>query len=122
MRGPFGPLSCTYLHAYARACTRTCVFVCVRICVCVTYVCACVDGCVPTCVHLLCTCACVCVCARAYVVRACACEGIEDALPLGVLPPQERASLLSCLSTLGALRGSLGGFPGLSCSCLNLFI
>ena len=55
------------------------------------------------------------VCACGHVrVRACACEGIEGALPLGVLPPQERASLPSCLSTLGALRGGSGGFLGLS--------
>ena len=27
---------------------------------------------------------------RAYVVRACACEGIEDALPLGVFPLSKR--------------------------------
>jgi len=58
----------------------------------------------------------VCVCVFVHGVRlhACACEGIEDALPLGVLSPQERASLPSCLYTLGALRGGLGGFPGLS--------
>jgi hypothetical protein len=42
-------------------------------------------------------------------VRACAFEGIEDALPLGVLPPQEKASLLICLSPLGALSGGQGG-------------
>jgi len=47
-------------------------------------------------------------CGRTYVVRACACEGIEDALPLGVLPPQERASFLSCLSPLEGLEGRLG--------------
>jgi hypothetical protein len=52
-------------------------------------------------------CVCVCVCMRVRV-RACACEGIEGALPLGVLPPQERASLPRCLSTLGAFKGRLG--------------
>ena len=119
------------VHAYVRGCA--CVYVCVRVHTCVRAfcTCACVYGCVRLCVRALCTCACVCVCAHtcvcarvcvrvrvcAYVVRACACEGIED--DLGLLPPRERASLPSCLSTLGALRGGLGGFPGLS--LLNFF-
>jgi len=116
---------CAYLYVCVRAHTCVCVF---SMCVCVhvVCVCVCVYGCVRTCVYLraLCTCPCVCVCvrtcvragtcARANVVRANACKGIEDALPLGDLSPQERASLPSCLSTLGALRGGLGGFPGLS--------
>ena len=74
--------------AYVRVCVR----VCVRVYI-VVYL---------TCVRELCTCACVCLCVfvreRVCVrvrVRACACEGIEGALPLGVLPPQERASLSS---------------------------
>jgi len=53
-------------------------------------------------------------------VSASACEEIEDALPLGVLPPQERASHLSCLPPLGTLRGGLGGFPSLSPSILEI--
>jgi len=65
--------------------------------------------CVRTCV-----CAGTCVCACVYVVRACAFEGIEDALPLGFLASQERASLPSCLSLGGLERGGLGGSPGLS--------
>jgi hypothetical protein len=83
------------MHARVRAyvCVRACAYMGVCLCAC-TYVC-------------------VCVCMRVRV-RACACEGIADALPLGVLFLQERASLPTCLSTLGALRGDLGGFPGLS--------
>ena len=47
------------------------------------------------------------VCVR---VRVCVCasEGIEDALPLGVLSSQERASLLTCLLPLGGFEGRLG--------------
>jgi hypothetical protein len=52
-----------------------------------------------------------CVCARVRL-HACALEGIEDALPLGVLRPQERAPKL--FVPLGDLRGGLGSFPGLS--------
>ena len=70
--------------------------------------CACVRACVCVCV---CVCMCLCLCGGVRL-RACAREGIEDALPLGVLPPQEKASLHSCLSTLGALRGDLVDFPG----------
>jgi hypothetical protein len=148
MRGPFGPMSCTYMHMHTRvrayvcvrahvcvrACLCACVCMCVRIRVSKRCVCACVYSCVHTCVHALCTCACVRMCERVSVrirvyvrvcvyicpihvcvwvqvrLHACACEGIEDALPLGVFSPQERASL----PTLGALRGGLGGFPGLS--------
>jgi len=142
MRGPSGPVSCTYVCTHM--CARIYACVDVRACVCVRCVRVCVYDCVHTCVHALCTCACVCVCVRAhtcacvvyvralctcacicvraYVVCACACEGIEDAPPLGVLPFQKRASHSSCLSTLGALRSGLGGFPGLSRSCLNLII
>jgi hypothetical protein len=100
------------------------VYLCVSVCACVCVyayvcVCACVLVHVCACCVLVRVCArvrvCAYVCARTYVcMRACTFEGIEDALPLGVLPPQERASLPSCLSTLGALRGGLGGFPGLS--------
>ena len=80
------------------------VCVCIRLC---TYVCACVVP-VYVCVRAG-------TCVRAYVVRACACEGSEDTLPLGfLLPFGERVSLPSYLSTLGALRGGLGGFTGLS--------
>jgi hypothetical protein len=72
-----------------RVCARTCAWVRVRVCVCAcAYVCECI-------VYLS-----VCVCAHGYVcvcalvcVRACTRIGIEDVLPLGVLPPQERASL-----------------------------
>jgi len=103
--------------AYVRVCVRVCVFVCVcvrartvvYVCVRVRHLLVCVRA-TCVCVHV-CTGMCVCACVR---VRACACEGIEDALPLGVLPPQKRASLPSCLSPLGALRGGLGGFSGLS--------
>ena len=127
----FGPLSCTCTrvctHARMRVCTcaRVCTYVrvCVRarMCVCAhhirvacnVYVHACVYGCLHTCVHAR---TCVRVCMRVRV-HACACEGIEGALPLGVLPPQERASLPSCLSTLGALRGGLGGSPNLCPLC-----
>jgi hypothetical protein len=126
----FGPLSCM--------CTRVCVCACA--CVCArTGVCVCMRVYtvvyVRTCVRALCTCACtymcactcvhdrssVCVCMRVRV-RACACEGIEGAFPLGVLPPRERASLPSCLSTLGALRGGLEAFPACPHLCLNLTI
>jgi len=89
----------------------TCVYVrvCVRCVLVHVYVCARIRTCVFACV-----CACWFVFACAYVVRACACEGIEGALPLGALPPQERVSLPSYLSPLGALRGGLGCFPSLS--------
>ena len=68
--------------------------------------------CVRVHVHVhcvLCTCVCVCVCARVLVcvrvrVRACACDGIEDVLPLGVLPPQERASLQAVCPLEGRLN------------------
>jgi len=75
--------ACVYTVVYVRVCMRYVlvrVFVCVRVRVCVR------------------------VC-----VRSCACERIEDAVPLGVLPPQDRASLPSCLYLSG-----LGGFPSLS--------
>ena len=169
MRGPSGPLSCTYMRmharvracAYVRVCTLACV--CAHTCACVAYMRACVYNRVRTRMHAcvlvrvyMCVCVCVrtltCVCVRVYIracmgcvlvracvcarvrmyayvcvcaragtcvcgrvpVRACDCEGTEDALPLGVFPLQERASLPSCLSPWGALRGGLGGFPGLS--------
>jgi len=69
----------TYVCAHAHVCVRARMCVCVRIRVCVR------------CVR-------VCVCVRVHV-RACACEGIETPFLL-VLPPQERASLPSCLSPL----------------------
>jgi hypothetical protein len=80
----------------------------VRVCVCARVrPCACVSMCIRARV-----CARVRVCVRMCVrVRACPCEGIEAALSLGVLPSQERASLPSCLSPMGAL---MGGFPNLS--------
>jgi hypothetical protein len=135
MRGPhnliFYPKE-LQVHAYAHTCAcvrgRTCVCVRAHMCVCIhirvcvhcvcarvctqlcTYVRACVVYlCVRMCVHAY-VCACGCVCVRVYV---CACEWIEDTLPLGVLP-KERVSLPRCLSTLGALRGGLGGYSGLS--------
>ena len=111
----FCPLSCTctLMHARTCVCVRVCVcvYVCVRACTCVRAlftcvrvyivvylrVCVCVRAhvrvCARTCVRAL-MCVCVRTCVRAYV-RACACRGIEDALPLGVLPPQERASPLA---------------------------
>jgi hypothetical protein len=49
----------------------------------------------------------VCVCAYVCVqihVHECACEGIEDVLPLGVLPPQERASLQAVCPLEGWLK------------------
>ena len=81
-----------HVHAHARACA--CVYVCVRMSACLR-----IRACV--CVYV---CACVCVRVR---VRACACEVTEGALPLGVLPPQERASLLLIMP-----EASLGGLPG----------
>jgi hypothetical protein len=90
------------------------------VCACVLYLCVCIRLCTFVCACVVYLCVCMCVLAYVCVhtsVRACACEGIED--DLGLLPPRERASLPSCLSTLGALRGGLGGFPGLS--LLNFF-
>ena len=133
--------ACVRMCAYVRVCVCMCVCVRARTCERALCTCVCVYGCVHTCVRALCTCACVCMCVRVCVcvrirvyvrvytcthlytcpihvcvcvrvrLRACACEGIE---PLGVLSPQERVSLPTCLSTLGGLRGDLGGFPGLS--------
>ena len=112
-----------YVCVRAHVCVQAmCVCVRIRVCVrrvhacvycrvraCIVYVRACVYGCVRTFVRVVYLCVCVRVRVRAY-----ACEGIEDALPLGVLPSQKRVSLPSCLSPLGALRGGLGGLPGLS--------
>jgi len=97
---------------------------CVYVCVCV-FVCVCIRLCtyMRACIVYLCVrvCACVCVCVFVCAgtsvctrvnVRACACEGIEDSPPLGALPPQKRASLPAV--NFGALKGGLGGFPGLS--------
>jgi hypothetical protein len=122
MRGPSGPLSCTYMRMHARrvracACMRVCAYVhvcvhartcvcacahvcvlCVRACVCIrlcTYLCACVMY-LRVCVRIR-------VCVRVRV-RACKCEGTEDALSLGVLPPQERSSL----QAVCPLEGRLG--------------
>ena len=87
-----------YSVVYVRLCVR-CVLV--RMCVYVwVYVCVHERVCIRMCVWVR--------------VRACAYEGIEDALPLGVLSPKEMASLPSCLSPREALKGGLGGFPGLS--------
>ena len=125
----FGPLSCTCTRMHARTCVRASAYVCVcvrarpyvrALCTCVRvytvmYVCVCVR-CVL--VHMCCVyvcaraCTCVCVCARIRV-HACSCEGVEDALPLGVLLPK-RGPASQAVSTLGALMGGLGGFPGLS--------
>ena len=52
----------------------------------------------------LCVCECVCVHARVRM-RACACVGIEDALPLCVLPPRQTAKLFV---HLGGLEGRFG--------------
>ena len=105
---------CACVHMCASVRLGVCLFVCVHVCMCVCVrVRACVR-CVRACVSIrLCAyvracvrihlCVCVCVQAR---VHACACEGAEDALPLGVLSPQERASRLFV-----PLRG---GFPGVS--------
>jgi hypothetical protein len=101
----FGRLSCTCtcVHARVRACACVCVCACLRVHVCVRAP-TCVHACVYTVVYVR-----VCACVRCVLVRAC--EGIQGALPLGVLLPQERASLPSCLSTLGALRSGLEAFP-----------
>jgi len=93
-----------------RACVYGYVCMCVRaLCTCAyvlrVRVCACVYVCARACT-------CVCVCARIRV-HACSCEGVEDALPLGVLLPK-RGPASQAVSTLGALMGGLGGFPGLS--------
>ena len=125
-----GVYVCVFVHAgtcvCARVRVRACAYVrvclCVRVCVCVC-VCVCVRA--RTCVHALCTCmrvytvvyvgvcmrafcTCACVCVR-VCVRACAREGIDDALPLGVLSHQKRASKLFV-----PLRSGLGGSSGLS--------
>jgi len=118
-------MRCVLVRACVCVCARARTFVSVRkcVCACAVYVRACVYDCVRTCVRAWCTCACVCVrvCLYARVcVSACSCEGIEDDVlpPLCVLPPQERASLPSCLFPLGSLlRGGLGGDPGLSHAC-----
>jgi hypothetical protein len=120
--------TCVCLCVHMRVCMCMYVRICVRVCVCayvyacIVYVLACVYSCIRACVRALCTCVyvCACVCVRTYVyvrvrVRACTCEGVEDALPLSVLPPKSLlANLPSCLSPWGALKGGLGGFPGLS--------
>jgi len=79
---------CVRVRVRSHVCVlaHTCVCVRVRVCVCVR--------------------ARTCVCVRVRV-RACACEVTEGALPLGVLPPQERASLLLIMP-----EASLGGLPG----------
>jgi len=119
---------CMCVRVRVCACIRLCTYVCVRrilVRVCVRlYVCACAYAyvCVYVCVYARTrTCVYVCVCMQVRV-RACACEEIEGALPLGVFPPQERSTLPSCLSTLGALRGGLEAFPACPRSCLNLVI
>jgi hypothetical protein len=104
----------TCLCVRARTCVRAlCMYMCVYtvVYVCVCALCACV--CVCVCVHVrvcayVCTymraCAWVCVC-----VHVCACKEIEGALPLGVLPSQEKASPFAAYawSRLGSLPGFL---------------
>ena len=97
-----------------RACVRMCVFVCVcvrvRTCERALCTCVCLRLCtyVRACIVYLCVRMCVYVCACVRVrLHACACEGIEDALPLGVLSPREG------LPAVFFLEGGLGGFPGL---------
>jgi len=75
-------------------CTCVRVYTVVYVRVCVRYVL--VRVCARTCEY-------VCVCVRVRV-HACACEGIEDDLPLGVLPPQERASLQAVCPLEGRLK------------------
>ena len=127
---------CAYVGVYVRVCMRVrvsarayvCVLARVCVCVCVRALCTCVRvytamyvrTCVRACVVYLCMCVCtrMCVDIRVCVrVRVCACERIKDTLRLGVLLFQERVSLPSCLSPLGALRG---GFPGLSLFMLKI--
>ena len=94
----------TYACVYMCACVhvRACVCACAYVCVCTSHTCCvqCIRACV--CVRLF-TYVCACAHLRACVhAGTCAC--VRMCLPLGVLPPQKRASLLSCLSTLGAAR------------------
>ena len=129
MRGPSGPLSCTYMRMHARrvracACMRVCAYVhvcvhartcvCVRArtCACFVYVHACVYGCVRICVRALCTCVCVCVyvCACGYVCVHANVKGLKTPfLLVSFLPKRGPASKLFV-----PLRGGLGGFPRLS--------
>jgi len=104
--------------ACARAHVRICACVCVRVCVCTcAYVCTCVVY-----VRALCTCACVCVriLVRAGMcVRAptwCVHAHVKNLRALSFWCPSslKRASLPSCLSSVGALRGVFGGVSGLS--------
>jgi len=107
MRGPSGHMSMHVCVCVRALCT--CVYMCVCVCVCARAH-TCMHA--RTCVHSRrCVCVCMCVCMRVRV-RACTCEGNEDALPLGPSSPTE-GQPPSCLPTLGALRGGLGGFPGL---------
>ena len=111
----FGPLSCTYLRVRAHTCacmrmcacmlcTCLCVRACAYVCACVVYMSVCVYSCVRTCVRCARVRVFAYVCAR-VLVRACTCGGIEDALPLGVFPPQERAQ---AFCPPGGLVGRLG--------------
>jgi len=124
------------VRAHVCVCVRTCVcvrfvcvYVCVRVRVCAgTHVCVQVHVCMHVCVHA-CTsvralwtyvCACVlvwlCVCVRVCVcLWVCVCAHMKGLKTPFILVSflSKRASLSSCLSSLGALRGGLGGFPGL---------
>jgi hypothetical protein len=137
MRGPSGPLSCTYMRMHARMCAcvrvRACVCVCVCVCVfvrirvrvcvripvrvCVHCVRACVCiHCVRTCVcvryELVCVfvCARVCVCVCGYVCVHAHVKGLKiSSLLVFSLPKRVPASKLFV-----PLRGGLTSFPGLS--------
>ena len=60
----------------------------------------------------MCVCVCGYVCVHAHV------KGLKA--PVLLVSFSLRASLPTCLSTLGALRGGLGGFPGLSLFMLEI--
>jgi len=98
MRGPSDPLSCTCVCTRTYVCMHTCVHTCVRAHTCV-YVHVCVCMCVCVCERV---CESVCVCACGYVCMYAHVKELKT-LPLGEFPPQERASLSSCLSPWGAL-------------------
>ena len=87
--------TCEYVCVYVRVCTFVCVRIRVRaMCTCVrmytvVYMCANVYGCVHTCVRAG-------TFVHANVVRACACEGIEDAFLVPFLPKKGPASKAIC--------------------------
>jgi len=118
--------TCACVRVRSCVCVRACMCVCMRIhaCVCIllgTYVCACVR-CVLVFVYVY-VYARIRVCVRvrvcAHVLGVCMCMWRDWSRPSSLGPSQERTSLPSCLSTLGDLRGSLGGFPY---SCFNIII